>query len=270
MDDKHEATQDIDVSANTAPTTISPPENTPPASQPATAQQLTNAETNIETRMSSFERATLRWTRAMFVVTTATALFIAFQWLEMRDAGKQTDKIIAADERLAKAMEDSVREAGSSLQTAIDQSHFDQRAWVGAGEIMAPQDLKAGGKPRFGVVVSNSGKTPALNFQHVIHADFSKKGATFHPTYTSYGEQTKPSISVLQPGMRVVLFTSPTEGELTQANIDMLKSGAYVIKYYGRISYNDVFGNHHMTTFCLYVTPDLTNASSCDSYNQAD
>src|ERR1700687_1351288 len=111
MNDEKKTTRDANVPANTAPSLVAPPENSTPASQPATVQQLADAETDIKTRMSVFERSTLRWTRAMFVVTTATALFIAFQWREMHDAGTQTDKIISADERLAKAMENSVAQA---------------------------------------------------------------------------------------------------------------------------------------------------------------
>src|ERR1700681_4524832 len=101
MNDERKPSQDIDVPPKTSPAAEAPQVNTPPAGQPATAQQLTNAETNIETRMSSFERSTLRWARVMGFVTTATMVFIAFQWLEMRDSGKQTEKIIIADERIA-------------------------------------------------------------------------------------------------------------------------------------------------------------------------
>src|SRR5216683_2612083 len=131
------ADQNVGVSANPSPT--------PPTSQPSTNQDLAKTETDIETRMSGFERATLRWTRAMFFVTTATALFIAFQWKEMHDAGTQTDRIIAADERIATAMESSVRKSEEILTASIETSRNDQRAWVGINGIQVVS-LEAGKK----------------------------------------------------------------------------------------------------------------------------
>src|SRR5260370_11928923 len=100
MNSEQPTNENIDPTPNSAPAPEPPPIDTAPTGQPATAQQLTN----VEQRMSSFERSTLRWTRAMFIVTAGTGLFICFQWLEMRSGGEQTERIIKADERLAKAM----------------------------------------------------------------------------------------------------------------------------------------------------------------------
>jgi hypothetical protein len=242
-----------------------------------TPQKLINPieapEKRQETAQSNTEKNPLRdrpkWTDVAIVILTAGICYFAYvQSREMVNTGIQTDKIIAADERLATAMENSVKEASNSLKATIDQSHLDQRAWVGPIEATPVQDLKVGGRPIFGVVVTNSGKTPALNLQHMLRTDVYKKGATFRPTYPS--PSIERSISVLQPGMRITFVTNAVEGPVTQANIDTLKSGAYVIKYYGRMSYDDVFGGHHMTTFCLYIAPNLTGVSSCDSYNQAN
>jgi hypothetical protein len=162
--EEQETNHETSAAANSLPPPATPPEITPPTGPPATEQQLENAETDIERRMTGFERSTLRWSKAMVVVTTGTALFICFQWLEMHDAGKQTDRIIVADERIAKAMEDSVKKSGDALNASIEASRTDQRAWVGVksinvGTLEAEKNLVAE------VALNNSGKSLANKVQ---------------------------------------------------------------------------------------------------------
>jgi hypothetical protein len=71
--------------------------------QPASEQELTKAETDIEKRMSAFERSSLRWNKAMFFVTVATALFIGFQWHEMHTSGFDTHELAVAAGKQADA-----------------------------------------------------------------------------------------------------------------------------------------------------------------------
>jgi hypothetical protein len=72
-----------------------------------------------------------KWTDKAIVVLTAGIVFLAFmQWLEMHEGGKQTDRIIAADERMAGAMEGAVDQAKISFEAANKQAILSQRAWI--------------------------------------------------------------------------------------------------------------------------------------------
>src|SRR5579883_2259499 len=72
-----------------------------------------------------------KWTDKAIVVLTAGIVFLAFmQLLEMHEGGKQTDRIIAADERIAAAMEGAVGQAKTSFEAANKQAILSQRAWV--------------------------------------------------------------------------------------------------------------------------------------------
>lgn len=67
-----------------------------------------------------------KWTDVAIVVLTGGIVFLAFmQWREMNNSGTQTDKIIAADERLAKANErfaKSMEDTVTNSQTALDKT----------------------------------------------------------------------------------------------------------------------------------------------------
>jgi hypothetical protein len=268
MNNEHESNQNVGVPASAVPSPAAPPEKPTPTGQPAPENHLQNDKTEIEKRMSAFERATLRWTRAMFIVTTATALFIAFQWLEMRDAGKQTDRIIVADERLATAMENSVLQAKNSLQATIDQAQRDQRAWVGPNGNTSSQ-FRPNEEAKFVVVVTNTGKSPALHTYAEYTGKSILKGSPMDFTYPSVVDIAIHSSTVLQPGMLLYL-NSAKNPTLNQTQINMLQSGEMIAYIFGKIRYEDIFGKTHHTKFCMVVDRDLKTFKTCSTYNEAD
>jgi hypothetical protein len=269
MNDERDADQNVDVSANPPPSRVAPPENTAPTSQPATVQQLTNAETNIETRMSAFERSTLRWTRAMFAVTTATALFIAFQWYEMHDAGTQTEKIIAADERLAKAMENSVTDAENSYAATTRLAVLSQRAWMqvkigiesqsGTWTVGQPLDVR--------IKQRNTGRTPALNLRSAVSrvGVEAENGIFKAPVFSYKAAQYVPSGNLTPDGEIFSDFVAPFTTE-DQNRIVSMKVRIYI---HGRLEYDDVFGVHHWLTFCSFLLPGQAFAI-CPYHNEMD
>lgn len=132
---------------------------------------------------------------------------------------------IAADEKAAKQLElagKQVRAAENGVKAVEKQMRVSERAWVGAITVLTPRDLQVGGHPSFGAVVTNTGKTPALNFRHWVHVDVLSAGATFNPTYPPppTGE-SPPSESVLQPEMRIDIWTTPTIQAIGQPELDI-------------------------------------------------
>src|SRR5207253_2145615 len=98
--------------------------------------------------------------------TVVIAVATVFTYLEIHSGSTQTDRVIAADERLAAAMENAVRQAGKALDANIDMSRTDQRAWIGVNGIGAV-DPKANSPVTIEARYANTGKTVAL--QCVMH-----------------------------------------------------------------------------------------------------
>jgi hypothetical protein len=229
------------------------------ASQP----QPQAAETTIKDRMSSFEKGTLRWTRAMFVVTAATGIFIGFQWHEMHDAGTQTDKIIAADQRIAKAMEDTV-------SNAIEISRNDQRAWVGISGIQLPQTSP---KKAFVIQIpySNSGRSLALDVRTRSFATSSDGEISPEAFIAAHKDEPFKEPVVVFPGIPSSNLSIAIPADQAASIIPALRSGAKRLYVLGEIRYKDVFNRPHHTTFCGEYSPKIpNNLVSCKEYNTAD
>jgi hypothetical protein len=192
MTDESDGTKDrSDAAIGASAVGKAEPKN-PIPSKPATEADLDE----VEKRMSGFERSTLRWTRASFVIVLATGVFICLQWLEMRSggkdthdlavaAGKQADKMtdmstaadkirqaaegmVTQDQRIAdnaqKALDASNKQSKAVLDANIASSRLDQRAWVGI-ENVATQAFSETAGVTVALGFFNSGKTPARNVE---------------------------------------------------------------------------------------------------------
>jgi hypothetical protein len=163
------------------------PEN-PVPSKPATEADLEQ----VKNQMSGFERSTLGWTRASFIVILATGIFIALQWHEMHSGGQDThdlaiaaktqadkmksmsdaaDKIrqaaenmVIQDQRIADNAEKSLKASNKQSKAVLDAnvaaSRLDQRAWVGVSGAELTQ-FEANKPLHLDVALLNTGKTPA-------------------------------------------------------------------------------------------------------------
>jgi len=203
---------------------------------------------------------------------------------EMAEAGKQTDKIIAEDrrladanERLAKGMTDSVAQAKASLKVTIDQSRksldktiemsrSDQRAWVGAGDPLVVQFKDS--SMRVSVTIQNFGRTPALNVVPQIHVRSLPASESFAPSLPA--KPTDPDTrAALQPGQKLTLGPN----EVPPITIDLaneINSGKTCFYAFGEVFYDDAFGEAHCTTFAYMLLPALSAWRVLDKYNTAD
>jgi hypothetical protein len=193
MNQDEQSTEDKSARSQITPLNTS---ESPSPNQPATEQQLQEAERKIEKRMSAFERSMLRLTRAAVVISFLTAFVFAGQLYEMITGSTQTDKLIgyaqtqstaASDiatasgdftgsaywmeqhmDDAATAIQDSVDTADRNTRTTIQnaQAAFrqDQRAWVGVREVES-KEFAEGSIWKVTVHFVNSGKSPARNVQ---------------------------------------------------------------------------------------------------------
>jgi hypothetical protein len=203
----------------------------------------------------------------MVLFTAALAYYASSQYAEMHNAGRQTDRIIAADDRLARAMEDSVGQAKKSIDTTVSNFQLDQRAWVGPVSA-EPLSIAANSTFTVGVTVTNSGKTPALRMESDFMAHLIPKTKPLIFPYLEQGGDMVRSIDTLEPGMRINLNTVPIT--LSQQQLDVIKTQQGIFYFYGRVRYEDVFKRGHTTTFCLLLSSDMKGVRSCHTYNAAD
>jgi hypothetical protein len=93
----------------------------------------------------------------------------------------------------------------------------------------------------------------------------------FFADYPAAKTKVMDSIYVLQPGMRMELDSLPTGVPISSQHIDGFKSGAWILYFYGEITYDDIFRQaRHATHFCLALSRDLAHLSACPTYNDAD
>jgi hypothetical protein len=177
--------------ATGAPPTGEPqPENAIP-SKPATEADLEQ----VKKQMSGFERSTLGWTRASFIVILATGIFIALQWHEMHSGGQDTHDLAVAAGKQADAASkqadrmkdqaDRTKELVAAAKQSADTAHEtltrSVRPWVGVDSVHLTEPIgfiKAGDEkdPTYFVsgsieiTIKNYGSSPALSVKNFIEA----------------------------------------------------------------------------------------------------
>jgi hypothetical protein len=203
------------------------------------------------------------------VVLSFYASIVYLQWKEMIDAtGAAQQAVVEA--RYNRLQSDKV------FRATVDQFRLEQRAWVGPVEIGPPPYeeggkkvyIKLGEKPKFSFVIANSGKTPALKFTSKITSHVYRSTEEFVPYYEK--PTTIPTVGTIYPGVRMSLNTLESTGVAEPFHVSTLSSGEYIFYVYAQITYEDIFGTPHKTTFCVFVDKTLTQMLSCNTYNHGD
>lgn len=273
-------------------------EPTPPA---ATAQQLQVTETRIEERMSAFERSMLRLTLFGLVITLLTGLVFVGQLYEMKEGGRQTDKLVGfaksqsdASTQIATASQNFVTTAsnavadfqaaakqsneaankaadntGMSVRNALEASRNDQRAWVAATGLS--MDAPEVGKTMHGYVVwSNSGKTYAKKVESSVHYIFVQNpipDETALKKIPTSGSIQPASIGVLAPNSQYKTALETTVvGEIDKERI----GGSWYTYIWGELSYDDIFQHTHSVMFCSLRQGATGDFDQCPFHNDAN
>jgi hypothetical protein len=258
----------------------SQPEKERPVSQPPSVIDRKNstcaeAEGQHEKPFRSFARwwhdpyrTRAGWTDKAVVLLTAGIVFLAFmQWKEMDDSGKQTDKIIGADNRIAAAMEGAVGQAQKSLDAAIEQNHLDQRAWVGVDSISG---IPEGGKPwLLSIEFRNTGKTPARKVSNSVGTQELTVGKK--PDYgLAFKAQTRASSGLIVPG-GTEISNMYGNRPISSEEIAKYKLGITRMYIFGESRYMDIFDRTHTTKFCFYLrwANEQFVYTACEDHNDA-
>jgi hypothetical protein len=231
------------------------------------AAKVTTIETNIEKRMSVFERSTLRWTKAAVLVTAATGLFIGLQWLvirgqlsEMKAAGAQTDQLIGL-------YRTQTETSAKALEQAKENLRVDQRPYVW--------------------LANPVGDHPNVNFNYFT--DVKQVVVTFH--YTNYGKSPAAELqlahkiflgpdalskvrSIPLQKSRVLLpagkddYYSVVSPPISQADFNLLLQKDNNIVVFTRFQYSDTGGHRYESDLCMGKLALGTSWQYCETHNE--
>ena len=241
------------------------------------AQSEVDNEGSRASRHEERDRIRLGVEKLGVLIAVVLAAASILQWIETRRAVNVAVVSAVAAQRGAAASEEQAQAARLATQATVDAFRLDQRAWVGPIEMgINNPPIRAGSTLVATVVLSNSGKTPALHLYALTSIYVFPKDVVLTPRY-KVDKTDQPSNSVIQPGMKEMITTLPVQslsgsgaGVLSPGDFDDIQSGRYIVYVYGKITYRDVFQREHTTKFCGFLNRNMTTLRACKTYNEAD
>jgi hypothetical protein len=180
------------------------------------------------------------------------------------DAARKSE---AQAERSAKAGEASAATASQSL-------HVSERAYVHLTPSLA-KPPSAAEKPHYSVVISNTGRTPALELTARMTGFIGPSSLPSDEAYSkaldelSKLHRESESVGTLPAGQTAEEDTdSPVP--LTQADVDHLSEGKTLLYIFAEVSYKDIFRQLHHTEICAFYQPASKAFSACHGHNNSD
>jgi hypothetical protein len=207
--------------------------------------------------------------RLVATATVVIAVASGLTWHEMRNGSNQTDSIIAADQRIATAMENSNLQAQTAFANTTQQAEIAQRAWLNIEVHPLSTEHYAADKPfptRFRAL--NVGHSPALDLKRVTYAIkvYKQQNPTFALPVPFYSATDLVPSGNLVPGGFIY---SDVTFLLNSTDVRDIDDGALRLYVYGRVDYSDVFGTTHWTNFCDYLLSG-GDFAICSEYSQMD
>jgi len=281
---------------------------------------------------AELERKRFRIDVATLIVIIFYTTFAGYQSFKMHEATEATKKSADAAEVAAKisknmfdfnkdallveiqkqtrafqdsadSMKETVKQGNAALNDTIKNFRVEHRAWVGTMQAVTAAYME-GGKNRYvkegqpakcGVIIINSGKTPARKLRGVVSLLTLKAGEELNPKFEIDNTTIPHSNVVMQPGTQLMLLSSLNSLSIklpgilvetsdasmvgtgdesvkpfSKADIDDLANGKKVLYMFGLITYDDIFNQSHWTKFCMYLSADLSTFTGCSKYNETD
>jgi hypothetical protein len=203
----------------------------------------------------------IRWATWFAVIAASLYSFVAY-----RQYRELIDSTGAAQDAVHESRE-SRQEAQQAFHASVDQTHLDERAWVGVtlAGIVPSSKINAGDEFIVQIVVKNTGKTPSVETRPYIHWNILGPN---DPLVAPGPKPTQSSINTFFPNSPFALNTAKMR--FGDAQIPKLVAGTDVFRVWGEVEYEDIFQGKHWTHFCFYLATDLTNLIACHMYNETD
>lgn len=178
---------------------------------------------------------------------------------------------------------DQLQAAAKNTRTTIRnaQTAFrdEQRAWVGVLGINDIKGLTETEPWTITVVFFNSGRTPARNVQSsgmFITSPIPIAGPPpekikqliFRPTQSVAPQGTYREVMGKEVAAETLTVSEKQGFQTLLSQYQDIKKGALHLYYYGILKYDDIFGNHRETQFCILLAdPSTKEAGFCDAFN---
>ena len=204
-----------------------------------------------------YKEETHRLNKRQFVVAVITLIVLV---IYTSIAGYQAWQM----RRATDAARDSADATTNAVKDSRNAVQLDERAWI--GPVDSPIiDWEVGKKFAVAIPLKNTGKTPGTNVTTLmaIRPLSPQKMPLFTDLVTPTGH------GVLQPSA-VTYLAVFGDGAISRADFDAVKSGKLTIWVYGRITYDDIFGRHHWTTFAQTFNPIKRGLDTYGTNNEVD
>lgn len=232
-----------------------------------------------------------------FIAASIYAAIAAKQLGEMHEASKaareqlietqnalgtnmsQFDRTMSQTIAQTSAQLKSAKAAIDAVNASRDQMRLDQRAWIGTSDINPGEFSEKTGFP---VAVSflNSGKTPATHI-HVSVKYLISPTPLRGPSADLIKSLSYFSSSDIAPQGKLVqgfgwVFAAgktyaPEEisgNQGIEAHYKQISDGSVSLYYFGTIRYDDIFGRHWNTNYCIFLAdPQKKMFAYCDEFN---
>lgn len=173
----------------------------------------------------------------ILVVIAGHAFYFQVQWDAMKAALKET--------RISRELENA--------------------AFVGIKSGKLDEPLHVGTSQKITIIILDSSRTPAFNLN--VQQDWALR-ASEPPDLTPRPMDQPARKGTVTPGVdSAIHFWIPN---LTAQDVDDITNFRKFIYVFGKIEYDDIFGNHHWTNFCLQQHPTTQDMDVCVNGNDSD
>lgn len=172
--------------------------------------------------------------------------------------------------------------AAKNTRTAVEnaQTSFrdEQRAWVGVSAL-GTMDFSETKPWNVAIQFFNSGRTPARNVQSSVRYTLSATPLSEPPPEAIKALTFRPAQSIAPQGKYTLVIGYSAAGEPSAPfevtglqelvpKFQDIKTGKITLYYFGILKYDDVFGNHRETQYCIFLAnPETKQAAFCDGFN---
>lgn len=175
-------------------------------------------------------------------------------------------------------MKKATKAAQDSVINADRNFRQDERAWIGFSLVPGNLTFTVGKSFLVPTLLINTGKTPAKNVQGNIVVGLFERGqpldfsyAPGHASYRIAAGAIFPNGSITESFQAIKHGKDKAEAIILDKRMmeDILHSRSLVVVH-GKITYSDVFGIQHWTTYCRVVSNPSLIPGDCTRYNETD
>jgi hypothetical protein len=231
-------------------------------------------------RAIRMQRRLAIWAGAAFVAALGSTAGVIWQGVLMRRTYTQIETQTQAAQTSAYATCKSVQSAQDAAYSAAQQSVIAMNEQV--ARMIANRDIKLtanlGDSATIELAIRNMGQTAAMHVHFEAVAEILKVGKEPSFIYPNPPQNFEETGYVLHEDpnprsfpLQIFVGKKPME-KWKLPELEAVRAGTDYVSVYGRITFEDIFGNPHWTNFCVHMDAGLkpNTHEKCAAYNMLD